>query len=145
MLGGSGSVPGRVAGADFDTPALYRLPIENSQDFPKRVLDLIIQTVGVMHHERWFRAFACDAGRPDWLLPSGVERTPSRECSHDPAPEYSGNYQSDYNSQKYNRHTALEICTLDWLGDLALHSCVIRYDFVRNCARCGHLSWHLFL
>ena len=106
MLGGSGSVPGRVAGADFDTPALYRLPIENSQDFPKRVLDLIIQTVGVMHHERWFRAFACDAGRPDWLLPSGVERRPSRECSHEPAPEYPGNYQSDYNSQKYNRHPA---------------------------------------
>jgi hypothetical protein len=98
-----------------------------------------------MHHERWFRAFACDAGRPDRLLPNGVERTPSRECFHDPAPEYSGNYQPDCNSQKNNKHPALEICTPDCLGDLALYSCGIRYDFVRSCPRCGQLLWHLFL
>jgi hypothetical protein len=116
------------------------LSIENSQEFPQHILDFIIQPVVVMHHKLWFRAFACDAGSLDWLPPSGVDRTPSRECSRDPAHEYSGNYQSDYNGQKYaNRQLALRNCLLDWLSDLPIHSGVISCGFVRICGRCGHL------
>ena len=79
-----------------------------------------------MHHELWFRALACDAGSPDWLPPIGEDRASLRKYhSHDPPHDYSGNDQSDYESQKQaSGHLAVRNCHLGWLGNRPSHSSV---------------------